>query len=206
MRRTAASPTSPRPSRRWCILLGADEVPADTFKGAFTVYIGHHGDKGAASADLVLPGAAYSEKHGTFVNIEGRVQRSERATFPPGDAREDWTHLPRAVRPDRQPAAVRPLRPAPRRDDRRHARAGQRRHRRFRLEPAQARRQGVAARSTCRSRISTSPTPSAAPARPCAAAPRNWSTASNLRRRRNERFLNSVSLRGEGPRYVRAER
>jgi len=73
------------------ILLGADEVPADTFKGAFTVYIGHHGDKGAATADLVLPGAAYSEKHGTFVNIEGRVQRSERATFPPGDAREDWT-------------------------------------------------------------------------------------------------------------------
>jgi len=73
------------------ILLGADEVPADTFKGAFTVYIGHHGDKGAASADLVLPGAAYSEKHGIYVNIEGRVQRSERATFPPGDAREDWT-------------------------------------------------------------------------------------------------------------------
>ena len=73
------------------ILLGADEVAADRFKGAFTVYIGHHGDAGAASADLVLPGAAYSEKHGIFVNIEGRVQRSERATFPPGDAREDWT-------------------------------------------------------------------------------------------------------------------
>ena len=73
------------------ILLGADEVAADRFKGAFTVYIGHHGDKGAASADLVLPGAAYSEKHGIFVNLEGRVQRSERATFPPGDAREDWT-------------------------------------------------------------------------------------------------------------------
>ena len=75
------------------ILLGADEVPADTFKGAFTVYIGHHGDKGAASADLVLPAAAYSEKHGIYVNLEGRVQRSERATFPPGDAREDWTIL-----------------------------------------------------------------------------------------------------------------
>jgi NADH-quinone oxidoreductase subunit G len=73
------------------ILLGADEVASDSFKGAFTVYIGHHGDKGAASADLVLPAAAYSEKHGTFVNLEGRVQRSERATFPPGDAREDWT-------------------------------------------------------------------------------------------------------------------
>jgi NADH-quinone oxidoreductase subunit G len=75
------------------ILLGADEVPADSFKSAFTVYIGHHGDAGAASADLVLPGAAYAEKHGTFVNIEGRVQRAERATFPPGDAREDWTIL-----------------------------------------------------------------------------------------------------------------
>jgi NADH-quinone oxidoreductase subunit G len=75
------------------ILLGADEVPADAFKSAFTVYIGHHGDAGAASADLVLPGAAYAEKHGTFVNIEGRVQRGERATFPPGDAREDWTIL-----------------------------------------------------------------------------------------------------------------
>ncbi|MEO5578962.1 MAG: NADH-quinone oxidoreductase subunit NuoG, partial [Sphingomicrobium sp.] len=73
------------------ILLGADEVAVDRFKGAFTVYIGHHGDAGAASADLVLPGAAYSEKHGIFVNLEGRVQRSERATFPPGDAREDWT-------------------------------------------------------------------------------------------------------------------
>ncbi|WP_037501932.1 NADH-quinone oxidoreductase subunit NuoG [Sphingomonas jaspsi] len=75
------------------LLLGADEVPADAFADAFKVYIGHHGDKGAAMADLVLPGAAYSEKHGTFVNIEGRVQRSERATFPPGDAREDWTIL-----------------------------------------------------------------------------------------------------------------
>ncbi len=75
------------------ISLGADEVAEDTFKGAFTVYMGHHGDKGARHADLVLPGAAYAEKHGTFVNIEGRVQRTERATFAPGDAREDWTIL-----------------------------------------------------------------------------------------------------------------
>ncbi|WP_294120244.1 NADH-quinone oxidoreductase subunit NuoG [Sphingomonas sp.] len=75
------------------ILLGADEVPADKFKNAFKVYIGHHGDKGAANADLVLPGATYAEKHGTYVNIEGRVQRSERAAFAPGDAREDWTIL-----------------------------------------------------------------------------------------------------------------
>jgi NADH-quinone oxidoreductase subunit G len=73
------------------ILLGADEVPAASFSKAFKVYIGHHGDKGAAQADLVLPGAAYAEKHGTYVNIEGRVQRSERAAFAPGDAREDWT-------------------------------------------------------------------------------------------------------------------
>jgi NADH-quinone oxidoreductase subunit G len=78
------------------LLLGADEVAADRFKGAFKVYIGHHGDAGAESADLVLPGAAYAEKHGTWVNTEGRVQWAERAVFPPGDAREDWAIL-RAV-------------------------------------------------------------------------------------------------------------
>jgi len=78
------------------LMLGADEIAADRFTKAFKVYIGHHGDRGAASADLVLPGATYAEKHGTYVNIEGRVQRGERAAFPPGDAREDWTIL-RAV-------------------------------------------------------------------------------------------------------------
>jgi len=78
------------------LLLGADEVAETRFAGAYKVYIGHHGDKGAAQADLVLPGACYAEKHGTYVNIEGRVQRGERAIFPPGDAREDWTIL-RAV-------------------------------------------------------------------------------------------------------------
>ncbi len=78
------------------LMLGADELAETSFKGAFKVYIGHHGDAGARQADLVLPGAAYSEKHGTFVNTEGRVQRAERATFPPGDAREDWT-IVRAV-------------------------------------------------------------------------------------------------------------
>jgi NADH-quinone oxidoreductase subunit G len=78
------------------ILLGADEVAADRFKGAFKVYIGHHGDAGAKMADLVLPGAAYAEKHGTYVNTEGRVQRSEKAAFAPGEAREDWSIL-RAV-------------------------------------------------------------------------------------------------------------
>ena len=73
------------------LLLGADELDPTRFEGSYKVYIGHHGDAGAAQADLVLPGAAYSEKHGTYVNIEGRVQRSEKAVFPPGLAREDWT-------------------------------------------------------------------------------------------------------------------
>jgi NADH-quinone oxidoreductase subunit G len=73
------------------LLLGADEVAPERFGQAFKVYIGHHGDKGARQADLVLPAAAYSEKHGTYVNLEGRVQRGEKASFPPGDAREDWT-------------------------------------------------------------------------------------------------------------------
>ena len=70
--------------------LGADEVDYSLFAKSFKVYVGHHGDNGAANADVVLPGAAYSEKSGTWVNLEGRVQRGERAVFPPGDAREDW--------------------------------------------------------------------------------------------------------------------
>ena len=78
------------------LLLGADEVAPDRFKGAYKVYIGHHGDAGAKQADLVLPGASYAEKHGTYVNTEGRVQWSERAVFAPGEAREDWAIL-RAV-------------------------------------------------------------------------------------------------------------
>src|SRR3954449_9914001 len=78
------------------LLLGADEVAADRFKGAYKIYIGHHGDAGAKQADLILPGATYAEKHGTYVNTEGRVQRAEKAAFPPGEAREDWAIL-RAV-------------------------------------------------------------------------------------------------------------
>jgi NADH-quinone oxidoreductase subunit G len=68
--------------------LGADEikVPDDTF----VVYIGTHGDRGAHRADVILPGAAYTEKSGIYVNTEGRVQMANRAAFPPGDAREDW--------------------------------------------------------------------------------------------------------------------
>ncbi|MCW3847831.1 NADH-quinone oxidoreductase subunit NuoG [Sphingomonas sp. LB-2] len=73
--------------------LGADEVDFPRFEGSFKVYIGHHGDAGAHHADVVLPGASYAEKPGTYVNLEGRVQRSERAVFAPGDAREDWTIL-----------------------------------------------------------------------------------------------------------------
>jgi len=69
-------------------LLGADEI--DVGDGAFVVYIGTHGDKGAHRADVILPGAAYTEKSGLYVNTEGRVQMAARAAFPPGDAREDW--------------------------------------------------------------------------------------------------------------------
>jgi NADH-quinone oxidoreductase subunit G len=72
-------------------LLGADEIEVP--EGAFVIYQGTHGDKGAHRADVILPGAAYTEKSGTYVNTEGRVQMGERATFPPGDAREDWAIL-----------------------------------------------------------------------------------------------------------------
>ncbi|KZL22806.1 NADH-quinone oxidoreductase subunit NuoG [Pseudovibrio sp. WM33] len=71
-------------------LLGADELDMASFGDAFVVYIGTHGDRGAHRADVILPGAAYTEKPGTFVNLEGRVQLANRAAFPPGDAREDW--------------------------------------------------------------------------------------------------------------------
>jgi NADH-quinone oxidoreductase subunit G len=75
--------------------LGADEI--EIVRGPsgapFTVYIGSHGDRGASRADVVLPGAAYTEKSATFVNTEGRVQMTNRAAFPPGEAREDWAIL-----------------------------------------------------------------------------------------------------------------
>jgi NADH-quinone oxidoreductase subunit G len=74
-------------------LLGADEIDTSALDKAFVVYIGSHGDAGAMRADVVLPGAAYTEKYGTLVNTEGRVQRLKRAAFPPGDAREDWAIL-----------------------------------------------------------------------------------------------------------------
>jgi len=71
-------------------LLGADEIAGSHFGNAFVIYQGHHGDVGAHRADVILPGAAYTEKDATYVNTEGRVQRTARAAFPPGDAREDW--------------------------------------------------------------------------------------------------------------------
>ena len=74
-------------------LLGADEIDMSRLGSAFVVYQGHHGDAGAHRADAILPGAAYTEKDATYVNTEGRAQRAERATFPPGDAREDWAIL-----------------------------------------------------------------------------------------------------------------
>ncbi|HTP77980.1 MAG TPA: NADH-quinone oxidoreductase subunit NuoG [Rhizomicrobium sp.] len=74
-------------------LLGADEFDVGHLGRAFVVYQGSHGDAGAHNADVVLPGAAYTEKEGLYVNIEGRVQRARRATFPPGEAKEDWAIL-----------------------------------------------------------------------------------------------------------------
>ncbi len=71
-------------------LLGADEIDMDRLGKSFVIYQGSHGDKGAHRADVILPGAAYTEKDGTYVNTEGRVQMTARAVFPPGEAREDW--------------------------------------------------------------------------------------------------------------------
>lgn len=84
---TAVAETKPK----FVWLLGADEITeADLPKDAYIVYQGHHGDKGASLADIVLPGAAYTEKAGTYVNTEGRVQMTRAATSLPGAARTDW--------------------------------------------------------------------------------------------------------------------
>ncbi len=71
-------------------LLAADEIDMDRLGGAFVIYQGHHGDAGANRADVILPGAAYTEKNATYVNTEGRAQLARLAAFPPGEAREDW--------------------------------------------------------------------------------------------------------------------
>ncbi|KAI9014151.1 G subunit of NADH dehydrogenase [Hyaloraphidium curvatum] len=85
-----AAPTA-KASPKLIYLLGADDInPADIPKDAFVVYQGHHGDTGAYYADVILPGVAYTEKSGTFVNTEGRTQVSRAAVPPPGASREDW--------------------------------------------------------------------------------------------------------------------
>jgi NADH-quinone oxidoreductase subunit G len=75
------------------ILAGADEIDTAKLGKAFVIYIGTHGDAGAHRADVILPAAAYTEKSATYVNTEGRPQMTARASFPPGDAREDWAIL-----------------------------------------------------------------------------------------------------------------
>ncbi len=70
-------------------LLGADNINFDK-KNKFVVYQGSHGDRGAEIADIILPGAAYTEKNGLFINLEGKLQSAYKASYPPGDAREDW--------------------------------------------------------------------------------------------------------------------
>jgi len=74
-------------------LLGADEIDTNALGKAFVIYQGHHGDAAAPHADVILPGAAYTEKNATYVNTEGRPQRAKLAVFPPGDAKEDWKIL-----------------------------------------------------------------------------------------------------------------
>ncbi len=77
---------------KFVYLLNADDFDFD-ISSCFVIYQGHHGDKGAQLADVILPGAAYTEKDGSYTNLEGRLQYAQRATFPPGDAKEDWTIL-----------------------------------------------------------------------------------------------------------------
>jgi NADH-quinone oxidoreductase subunit G len=71
-------------------LLGADEIDMEKLSNAFVIYQGSHGDRGAHRADVILPGAAYTEKDAIYVNTEGRPQMTARAVFPPGEGREDW--------------------------------------------------------------------------------------------------------------------
>ena len=75
---------------KFIYLLGADEFDAKKLDKTFVVYQGHHGDRGANIADVILPGCAYTEKNGTYVNTEGRVQLALKAVSPPGEAKEDW--------------------------------------------------------------------------------------------------------------------
>ncbi|MFO1046458.1 MAG: NADH-quinone oxidoreductase subunit NuoG [Geminicoccaceae bacterium] len=74
-------------------LIGADEIDTTRLGKAFVIYQGHHGDRGASAADVILPGVAYTEKNASWVNTEGRLQRGKLAVFPPGEAKEDWKIL-----------------------------------------------------------------------------------------------------------------
>ena len=76
-------------SFKFIYLLGVDNLNFDK-KDKFIVYQGSHGDKGAEIADIILPGAAYTEKNGLFVNLEGKLQLAYKASYPPGESREDW--------------------------------------------------------------------------------------------------------------------
>lgn len=88
---TVPSPNSASTKPKMIYLLGADEITsADLPRDTFVIYQGHHGDRGAALADVVLPGAAYTEKAGTYVNTEGRVQVTRAAASIPGAGRDDW--------------------------------------------------------------------------------------------------------------------
>ena len=166
--------------------LGADEI--DIEPGAFVVYIGTHGDRGAHRADVILPGAAYTEKTGIYVNTEGRPQFAERAVFPPGDAREDWSILRALSDPLGARAAVRLAHPVARGARRRPSLPRALRRRRAggrRASSASSPRS--AARSTRRrssrpSPTSTSPTRSRAP-RASWPNVRLWPGAFSARRR-----------------------
>ena len=81
---------APRGEIEVVYLLGADEIDTARLGRAFVIYQGHHGDRGAHRADVILPGAAYTEKNATYVNLEGRAQHAQLAIHPPGEAREDW--------------------------------------------------------------------------------------------------------------------
>ena len=126
-------------------LLGADEIELPRAGSTFVIYQGSHGDRGAHRADVILPGAAYTEKSATYVNTEGRAQMTERAVFPPGEAKEDWAII-RALsargRRTRCPTTRSPrcARPCTRR--RRSWRAS------TRVEPAAARRRRGARQDT----------------------------------------------------------
>ena len=137
------------------LALGADEVDWSAFGGSLKVYIGHHGDKGAHAADIILPAAAFTEKAGTYVNTEGRVQFAEKAVFAPGDAREDWTILRALADALGVTVGFDSFDAAARRDDRRSSGAGRRGAGRLRRAAEAREGQGEGRDRAIRSRTST---------------------------------------------------